>query len=51
MRNHLHSSLHSNTLTDVHVADGIDASEKLSRRSTLIRYNETKNHKSTYLMK
>lgn len=42
VRNHLHSSLHSNTLTDVRVADGIDASEKLSWRSTLIRYNETK---------
>lgn len=42
MWNHLHSSLHSNTLTDVRVADRIDASEKLSQRSTLIRYNETK---------
>lgn len=33
---------HSNRLTDVHMAEGIDAPEKLSRRSSLIRYNETK---------
>lgn len=33
---------HSNRRADVHVAEGIDAPEKLSRRSTLIRYNETK---------
>lgn len=30
------------TLTDVNMTEGIDVYEKLSQRSSLIRYNETK---------